>query len=124
MGKCSSVASAAFAAGWTTHAKPAAWSAWNNQFCNANWAADWAARTVESLNSCRASCDADSSCPGITVGALGGVTYCVKCSSVASTGRANGWTTHVKLATVQTTTTATTSTTAATTMTTTVMTTI
>jgi len=147
--KCSSVASTATAGGWTTHVKPLAWSALMNQYCNVNWAADWAARTVESLDSCKASCDADPSCPGITMGAHGGVTNnCVKCSSVASTGGAGGWTTHVKLASAQTTTTmmttttttvatttstatsspattttATTSTTAATTMTTTVTTT-
>jgi len=106
--KCSSVASTGAASGWTTHVKPVLWSALSNQYCNANWAADWAARTQEPLDSCKASCDADPSCPGITMGAQGGANYCVKCSSVASTGGAGGWTTHVKLAPAQTTTTATT----------------
>merc|ERR1711988_1003745 len=102
------------ASGWMTHVKPVLWSALSNQYCNANWAADWAARTEEPLDSCKASCDADPSCPGIT---MGGANTCVKCSSVSSTAGAGGWTTHVKLAPAQTTTTATTTitTTAATT---------
>jgi len=118
--KCSSVASTGIASGWTTHVKPVAWSALSNQWCNTNWGADWAARTAESLASCQASCEADSTCPGITVGAFGGVAdICVKCSSVASTGTAAGWTTHVRLRTAETTTTIITTTAMTTTTTTT-----
>ena len=75
------------------------WEEKKKKYCNANWGADWAARTEKSLADCKASCIASPSCSAITVGKYGGVANnCVLCTSTdPSKFGSRGWTTSYEL---------------------------
>ena len=70
------------------------WETKERKYCSGRWGQDWGHRSEKSLDECKASCVASSSCSTITTGTYGGKFYCVLCTSTTTRG-AHWTTTHV-----------------------------
>lgn len=89
----------------TTYIKPQLrWGIRERTYCSENWrTADWANRTVQPLSTCKASCEASSTCNAITFGTWRGVkNNCVFCTGTGWK-QASWTTTFVKETTTTTT---------------------